>query len=76
MVCVGCGSVIESHWFVWVTQANHIPMEIDFDQERPWFTSQVSGYKDDLLAFCAVCDDSFNIALVDPKSVSESDRGK
>ena len=32
-----------------------------------WFTSQVSGYKDDLLAFCAVCVDSFNIALVDPK---------
>lgn len=33
--------VIESHWFVWVTQSNHIPMEIDDDKERPWLPLQL-----------------------------------
>ena len=36
---------------------------------------KIVAYKDDLLAFCTVCDDGFNIADVDPKSVTESDRG-
>lgn len=33
--------VIESHWFVWVSQSNHIPMEIDEDKCRPWLPLQV-----------------------------------
>nr|WAY16334.1 front-end fatty acid desaturase group A [Platynereis dumerilii] len=34
---------IESVWFVWVTQSNHIPMEIQFDQAKPWFPLQLSA---------------------------------
>ncbi|KAK2187909.1 hypothetical protein NP493_150g00034 [Ridgeia piscesae] len=33
--------IIESHWFVWVSQSNHIPMEIDDDKERPWLPLQL-----------------------------------
>ena len=32
---------LESHWFVWVTQMNHIVMEIDREPYRDWFSSQV-----------------------------------
>ncbi|XP_005988035.1 acyl-CoA (8-3)-desaturase [Latimeria chalumnae] len=32
---------IESNWFVWVTQMNHIPMDIDHDQNKDWLTMQV-----------------------------------
>lgn len=32
---------LESHWFVWVSQSNHIPMEIDDDKERPWLSLQL-----------------------------------
>jgi len=32
---------VESHWFVWVSQSNHIPMEIDEDKERPWLALQL-----------------------------------
>lgn len=32
---------LESHWFVWVTQMNHIVMEIDQEAYRDWFSSQV-----------------------------------
>lgn len=32
---------MESHWFVWVSQSNHIPMEIDDDKERPWLALQL-----------------------------------
>lgn len=32
---------LESHWFVWVSQSNHIPMEIDEDKERPWLSLQL-----------------------------------
>ena len=35
--------IIESHWFVWVSQSNHIPMEIDYDKERPWLSLQVGS---------------------------------
>lgn len=31
---------VESHWFVWVTQMNHIPMHIETDQELDWPTLQ------------------------------------
>ncbi|KAI4824961.1 hypothetical protein KUCAC02_020671 [Chaenocephalus aceratus] len=27
---------LESHWFVWVTQMNHLPMDIDHDKHRDW----------------------------------------
>uniref|UniRef100_A0A4W3ID97 Cytochrome b5 heme-binding domain-containing protein n=1 Tax=Callorhinchus milii TaxID=7868 RepID=A0A4W3ID97_CALMI len=32
---------IESNWFVWVTQMNHIPMNIDHDQKEDWLTMQL-----------------------------------
>jgi len=32
---------LESHWFVWVSQSNHIPMEIDDDKARPWLALQL-----------------------------------
>jgi len=32
--------VLESHWFVYVTQMNHIPMLIDFDKKYDWPTLQ------------------------------------
>ena len=31
-----------SAWFVFVTQSNHIPMEIDDDKEQPWVTMQLN----------------------------------
>ncbi|XP_021107403.1 fatty acid desaturase 2 isoform X6 [Heterocephalus glaber] len=34
---------LESHWFVWVTQMNHIVMEIDLDHHRDWFSSQLAA---------------------------------
>ncbi|XP_001916155.1 fatty acid desaturase 3 [Equus caballus] len=39
--------VLESQWFVWVTQVNHIPREIGHDKHRDWITLQ-------LLATCNV----------------------
>ncbi|XP_072322468.1 acyl-CoA (8-3)-desaturase-like isoform X3 [Scyliorhinus torazame] len=32
---------VESNWFVWVTQMNHIPMMIDHDQKEDWLTMQL-----------------------------------
>lgn len=32
---------LESHWFVWVSQSNHIPMDIEDDKERPWLALQL-----------------------------------
>ncbi|KFQ21490.1 Fatty acid desaturase 2 [Mesitornis unicolor] len=34
---------LESHWFVWVTQMNHIPMEIDCEKHRDWLSSQMAA---------------------------------
>ncbi|NWQ86600.1 FADS2 desaturase, partial [Burhinus bistriatus] len=34
---------LESHWFVWVTQMNHIPMEIDREKHRDWLSAQVAA---------------------------------
>jgi fatty acid desaturase len=31
---------LESHWFTWVTQMNHIPMNVDTDRELDWPTLQ------------------------------------
>ncbi|KAM3854418.1 acyl-CoA (8-3)-desaturase-like isoform 3-T3 [Vipera latastei] len=35
--------VIESHWFVWVTQMNHIPMAIDYDKNMDWLSMQLQA---------------------------------
>lgn len=35
--------VVESHWFVWVSQSNHIPMEIDEDKAAPWLPLQLTA---------------------------------
>lgn len=32
---------LDSHWFVWVSQSNHIPMDIEEDKERPWLALQL-----------------------------------
>ncbi|NXG65967.1 FADS2 desaturase, partial [Hemiprocne comata] len=34
---------LESHWFVWVTQMNHIPMEIESEKHRDWLSSQLAA---------------------------------
>uniref|UniRef100_A0A0E9XVY0 Fatty acid desaturase domain-containing protein n=1 Tax=Anguilla anguilla TaxID=7936 RepID=A0A0E9XVY0_ANGAN len=34
---------LESHWFVWVTQMNHIPMEIDHEKHEDWLTMQLKA---------------------------------
>ncbi|XP_006822674.1 acyl-CoA 6-desaturase-like [Saccoglossus kowalevskii] len=34
---------IESHWFVWVTQMNHIPMDIDKESHKDWLTLQLQA---------------------------------
>ncbi|KAK3794243.1 hypothetical protein RRG08_039024 [Elysia crispata] len=34
---------IESHWFVWTTQMNHIPMDVDYDEDLDWVTSQLKA---------------------------------
>ncbi|XP_033113407.1 acyl-CoA 6-desaturase-like isoform X2 [Anneissia japonica] len=44
---------LESHWFVWVTQMNHIPMQVDKEQNSDWLTSQ-------LVATCNVEHSFFN----------------
>lgn len=33
--------VIESHWFTWVAQSNHIPMDVDNDKAKPWLKLQM-----------------------------------
>ncbi len=45
--------VLESHWFVWVSQSNHIPMEIEEDLALPWVPQQ-------LRATCDVEQSAFN----------------
>ncbi|XP_043923383.1 acyl-CoA 6-desaturase isoform X2 [Protopterus annectens] len=35
--------LIESHWFVWVTQMNHIPMEIEYEQYQDWLSMQLAA---------------------------------
>nr|XP_004553068.2 fatty acid desaturase 2 [Maylandia zebra] len=34
---------LESHWFVWVTQMNHIPMDIDHEKHKDWLTIQLQS---------------------------------
>ncbi|XP_073073764.1 fatty acid desaturase 3 isoform X2 [Manis javanica] len=35
--------VLESHWFVWITQMNHIPKEIGREKHRDWASSQLAA---------------------------------
>jgi len=44
---------LESHWFVWVSQSNHVPMDVEEDKERPWLSLQ-------LYATCDVEQSLFN----------------
>ncbi|XP_026538382.1 fatty acid desaturase 1-like isoform X1 [Notechis scutatus] len=44
---------IEASWFLWVSQMNHIPMNIDYDQNLDWFSAQLS-------ATCNVDESPFN----------------
>ncbi|KAM6937416.1 acyl-CoA Delta-4 desaturase-like [Xenentodon cancila] len=32
---------LESHWFVWVTQMNHLPMEMDHENHQEWLSTQL-----------------------------------
>lgn len=34
---------LESHWFVWVSQSNHVPMDVEEDKERPWLALQLNA---------------------------------
>ncbi|XP_059917961.1 acyl-CoA 6-desaturase [Gadus macrocephalus] len=34
---------LESHWFVWVTQMNHLPMNIDHEKQQDWLSMQLSA---------------------------------
>ncbi|KAL5005717.1 hypothetical protein ScPMuIL_016875 [Solemya velum] len=36
--CIRC---LESHWFTWVSQSNHIPMTIDKDIAEEWIPMQI-----------------------------------
>jgi len=35
--------LVESHWFTWVTQMNHIPMDINRDAHKDWISLQVEA---------------------------------
>ena len=34
---------VESQWYVWVTQINHLSMDIDPDQHLDWVSMQLKG---------------------------------
>ncbi|XP_060626612.2 acyl-CoA (8-3)-desaturase-like isoform X1 [Anolis sagrei] len=35
--------LLESTWFLWVSQMNHIPMNIDYDQNLDWVSTQLTA---------------------------------
>lgn len=39
--CVYLPRYLESTWFIWVSQMNHIPMDIDYDKNEDWVSTQV-----------------------------------
>ena len=51
---------LDSEWFVWVSQSNHIPMDIEEDKERPWLALQVRNtvrcYKEIRVHCDSVCE--------------------
>uniref|UniRef100_A0A8C6SXK8 Fatty acid desaturase 2 n=1 Tax=Neogobius melanostomus TaxID=47308 RepID=A0A8C6SXK8_9GOBI len=44
---------LESHWFVWVSQMSHLPMNIDHEKHKDWLSMQLS-------ATCNVEQSAFN----------------
>ena len=42
-VCGVFGRCLESHWFVWVSQSNHLPMTIEHDRQVTWLEMQLSA---------------------------------
>uniref|UniRef100_A0A8C6YUJ6 Fatty acid desaturase 1-like n=1 Tax=Nothoprocta perdicaria TaxID=30464 RepID=A0A8C6YUJ6_NOTPE len=40
-LCVYMPRYLESTWFIWVSQMNHIPMDIDYDKNEDWVSTQV-----------------------------------
>ncbi|NP_001266552.1 delta-6 fatty acyl desaturase [Oreochromis niloticus] len=43
LVLISIVRFLESHWFVWVTQMNHIPMDIDHEKHKDWVTMQLQS---------------------------------
>uniref|UniRef100_A0A8U7MG58 Cytochrome b5 heme-binding domain-containing protein n=5 Tax=Corvoidea TaxID=192204 RepID=A0A8U7MG58_CORMO len=39
--CVYLPRYLESTWFIWVSQMNHIPMDIDYDKNEDWVSTQL-----------------------------------
>uniref|UniRef100_A0A8C0FVQ8 Fatty acid desaturase domain-containing protein n=1 Tax=Bubo bubo TaxID=30461 RepID=A0A8C0FVQ8_BUBBB len=39
--CVYLPRYGESTWFIWVSQMNHIPMDIDYDKNKDWVSTQL-----------------------------------
>uniref|UniRef100_A0A672TJ66 Cytochrome b5 heme-binding domain-containing protein n=1 Tax=Strigops habroptila TaxID=2489341 RepID=A0A672TJ66_STRHB len=39
--CVYLCRYLESTWFIWVSQMNHIPMHIDYDKNKDWVSTQL-----------------------------------
>ncbi|XP_044281736.1 acyl-CoA (8-3)-desaturase-like [Varanus komodoensis] len=35
--------LLESTWFIWISQMNHIPMNIDYDQNLDWVSAQLAA---------------------------------
>uniref|UniRef100_A0A8D0DKE1 Fatty acid desaturase domain-containing protein n=1 Tax=Salvator merianae TaxID=96440 RepID=A0A8D0DKE1_SALMN len=35
--------LLESTWFLWVSQMNHIPMNIDYDKNLDWVSAQLAA---------------------------------
>uniref|UniRef100_A0A7N8XYD0 acyl-CoA (8-3)-desaturase n=1 Tax=Mastacembelus armatus TaxID=205130 RepID=A0A7N8XYD0_9TELE len=41
--CSECSRFLESHWFVWVTQMSHLPMDIDYEKHQDWLSMQLQA---------------------------------
>uniref|UniRef100_A0A672TJ49 Cytochrome b5 heme-binding domain-containing protein n=1 Tax=Strigops habroptila TaxID=2489341 RepID=A0A672TJ49_STRHB len=41
MVYYWLSRYLESTWFIWVSQMNHIPMHIDYDKNKDWVSTQL-----------------------------------
>jgi hypothetical protein len=49
-----CCRILESIWFTWVAEANHLPMNIEHDADQPWLKLQLAATcdVDRCLSFC------------------------
>ncbi|KAM9377423.1 LOW QUALITY PROTEIN: acyl-CoA 6-desaturase [Pholidichthys leucotaenia] len=43
LVLISFVRFLESHWFVWITQMNHLPMDIDHEKHQDWLTMQLQA---------------------------------